>query len=187
MVVTLEFLWIRSIVVCAGTAESADGFARWYSRLLRTVSHIDVSVGDFILFYRAMKTIYRLPKEQSAVAVRGPTVCTNRPIRPAASIFHDRLKRTISIRQTFPPQTIEDWKSARRYLPHRETSMSLSTTPTPRASSGSSSSPPAYSGIRLEPIPTIVARRDPTTCIPPLPDDGSEPLVEYATLYGGLE
>ena len=58
MVLTLEFLGIRPVSACAGAAESADGFTRWYSRLLRTVVRIDVSSDDFILFHRAMKTIF---------------------------------------------------------------------------------------------------------------------------------
>ena len=50
MVLTLEFLGIRSIGACVGAAESTEGFTRWYTKLLRTVVHIDVSSEDFSLF-----------------------------------------------------------------------------------------------------------------------------------------
>ena len=42
IVFTFEFLGIRSVLACAGTADSAEGFTRWYTRILRTVVHIDV-------------------------------------------------------------------------------------------------------------------------------------------------
>ena len=55
MVLTLEFLGIRSIRACAGEADSDEGYTRWYSRILRTVVYIDVRDDSFVLFHRAMK------------------------------------------------------------------------------------------------------------------------------------
>ena len=190
MVLTLELLGIRSIVACAGTADTTDGFARWYTRLLRTVVHIDVSGGDFILFHRAMKTIYRLSKEHSAVAVREPVVCISRPTRPTASVFRDRLKRAISIRQTFSPKLSKAGSRPTAISPKVKLSLSQSSTPSSRASRVSSSSPPAYGGFHLDPLPAIAARRDPTTFIPPPPDDGSEsPLsnTQHSTAMAGKQ
>ena len=167
MVLTLEFLGIRSICACVGTADTADGFARWYTRLLRTVVHIDVIGDHFILFHRAMETTYRLSKDHSAVAVRGRTIYSARPTRPAASVFHDHLKRTISIRQTFTPKQSNAGNRPTASSQKVKLSLSQSSNSSPRASRGASSFPPVHGGLHLDPIPT--------TCIPPLSDDGSEP------------
>ena len=58
IVLTFEFLGVRSITACAGSATSIEGFTRWYSRLLRTVVHIDTKDDSFRLFHRAMESIF---------------------------------------------------------------------------------------------------------------------------------
>ena len=62
MELTPKFLWARSIFACAGAADSPYGFTRWYTRILRTVVHIDVRTNEFAIFHRAMQAIYRLAK-----------------------------------------------------------------------------------------------------------------------------
>ena len=71
MVLTLEFLGIRSTVACAGASDSADGYTRWYSRILRTVVHIDVRSSEFALFRTVMLAIFRLSNAQFSDALLG--------------------------------------------------------------------------------------------------------------------
>ena len=59
--------------------------------------HIDTSDDSFILFRRAMKSVSRLSKTRSEASVRGDWM--DRPTRPASSVFHDRLKRSIAVRE----------------------------------------------------------------------------------------
>ena len=181
MVLTLEFLGIRPIRACVGGADSVEWYARRYSRLLRTVVHIDVQDGPFILAHRSTQTIYRLAKSHSAGAVRGDSDCVSRSTRPASSVYRDRLERAISITQSYTKHAkggprSED-RSARVKL-----SLIQSSTSSPRASPQASGFFPAYQGVKLDPRPSIEARsdRDPCAYVPPLSDDGSEPPVSHA-------
>ena len=76
-----------------------EGFARWYTRLLRAVVRIDVKDSEFILFHRALQTVYRLAKTHSVGADPMTSDWLSRSTRSATSVFSDRLKRSIAIRQ----------------------------------------------------------------------------------------
>ena len=101
LVLTSEFLGIRSVVACAGTADTAEGFTRWYSRILRTVVHIDVRTSEFALYRSVTQSIYRLSKAHLADASRKGLDCVARATRPASTAFHDRLKRSSDVRHGY--------------------------------------------------------------------------------------
>ena len=134
MVLPLEFLGIRSILACVGEADSAEWYTRWYSRILRTVSHIDVKDDQFILFHRARRNIYRLAKSHSASAVRGDSDCASRCTWPASSVFHDRLKRAVPISKTFKPKHATAGTRPTTSSPRVKLSLSQSSTPSSRVS-----------------------------------------------------
>ena len=159
-----------------GAADSVEGYTRWYSRLLRTVAHIDVKDDQVILFHRAMKTIYRLAKAHAAGAGRGDSDCVSRPTRPASSVHHDRLKRTIAIRRSYTSKHAKDGSRSSASSPNVKLSLSQSSTPASRASHQASSFAPSYQGVDLDPFPSIEARsdHDPSAYILPPSDDGSE-------------
>ena len=159
-----------------GAADSVEGYTRWYGRLLRAVVHIDVKVGQFILFHRATQTIYRSAKAHDAGAVRGDSDCVSRPTRHAASAYRDRLKRTIPIRQSYTTKHAKASSRSSASSQKVELSLIQSSAPSPRASPKASGFTPAYQGVHLGPFPSIEARndRDHRAYVPPPPDDGSE-------------
>ena len=57
---------------------------------------IDTSGDSFVLFHRAMKSVYRPSKLHSEATVRGERL--GRSTRPASSVLHDRLKRAMDVR-----------------------------------------------------------------------------------------
>ena len=157
-----------------GAAESSDGFTRWYSRILRTIVHIDVKDDQFILFHRAMQNIYRLAKSHDAVAGRDESDRVSRSTRPASSVIQDRLGRTISVRQSMVGKHakaghLPDDRSANVRL-----SLSHSGATSSRASPPYDVPFPTYQGVKRDPIPPTVAQNDhqPSAHIPPPPDDG---------------
>ena len=79
---TFEFLGVRSINACAGSSTSLEDFARRYSRLLRTVVHIDTKDDSFRLFHRATQAIFRLSTSH-ANTIPGPERI-DRPTRPSS-------------------------------------------------------------------------------------------------------
>ena len=85
-----------------GTADTVEGFTRWYARLLRTVVHIEVKDDSFILFHRALQTVYRLDRLHSAGAEPKVSDWLSRATRHATSVLSDRLKRSIATRQVAP-------------------------------------------------------------------------------------
>ena len=89
---------------------------------------------DFILFHRAMKTIYRLAKSHAAVAVRDDTVCISRSTRPASSVHRDRSKRMISPRHSRIPKLARAGRRSSDSSQRVELSLSQSISPTSRAS-----------------------------------------------------
>ena len=187
LVLTLEYLGIRPIRACVGAADSVEWYTRWYGRLLRTVVHIDVKDDQFILFHRAMQTIYRLAKAHASGAVRGDSDCVSRPTRPAPSVYRDRLKRTISISQSYTTKHAQASSRSSASSPKVQLSPSQSSTPSSRASPQASSFTPSYQGVHLDPFPSIAARNDHdhSAYVPPPPDDGSEspfPNTQLPTL-----
>ena len=167
-----------------GAADSVEGYTRWYGRLLRAVVHIDVKVGQFILFHRATQTIYRSAKAHDAGAVRGDSDCVSRPTRPAPSVYRDRLKRTISISQSYTTKHAQASSRSSASSPKVQLSPSQSSTPSSRASPQASSFTPSYQGVHLDPFPSIAARNDHdhSAYVPPPPDDGSESPLSNAQL-----
>ena len=96
IVLTFEFLGVRSITACAGSATSIEGFTRRYPRLLSTVVHIDTKDDSFCSLHRAMLAIFRL--STSNVNATPCPEWIDRSTRPSSSVYSDRLKRQIAVR-----------------------------------------------------------------------------------------
>ena len=184
MVLTLEFLGIRPIRACAGEADSDEGYTRWYSRILRTVVYIDVRDDSFILLHRAMQTIYRLAKSHDVGAVRGESVCVSRSKRHASSLHHDRLERTISIRQSYTSKRAKASNRSSDSSPMVKLSLSQASTPSARASPRSAAFVPSYQGVVLDPFLPTEDRgdRDPSAYIHPPSDGGGESPASRAQI-----
>ena len=60
MAMALDLIGIRTTIACAGSEDTAGCFTRWYSKILRTVVHIDVRTNENTLFRSVMHAIYRL-------------------------------------------------------------------------------------------------------------------------------
>ena len=155
-----------------GSADSANGFTRWYKRLLRTVVHIDVETDEFTLFHHAMQSAYRLARAHSADATKGATDFASRPKRPASSVLHDRVKRACAVRQIcsnkIPRRKTPGSPSAKLSLSQSSTFSSVTSLP--------SASQPSLVSLRCAQHPydagPIESRSIGLT--PPLPDDERE-------------
>ena len=163
MVSTLEFLGPRSIRACVSAAESVEGFTRWCSKILRTVAHIDAKDDQFILFRCAIQTIYRLAQSLAAGAVRGDSDSVSRSTRPASSVFHDRLKRAISIRQSYVRKHARAGNRPDASSPRVKLSLSQSSTPSSRASQQESGLLPSTKVLRS--ALTLLLRREAITIL----------------------
>ena len=80
-----------------GPTDSVEGFAWRYSRILRTVVHIDTSDDSFILFRRVVKAVFRLSNPHANSPTRSEWI--DRSARPSSSVYNDRLKRSIAVRE----------------------------------------------------------------------------------------
>ena len=109
-----------------GSGDSVEGFTRWYSRILRTVVHIDTSDDSFILFHRAMKAVYRLSKPHAETFAKGERI--DRPARPASSVYHDRLKRSIAVREVSISKSSKAGASSKASSPRAKLTLSQPST-----------------------------------------------------------
>ena len=159
-----------------GAADSVDGLTRRYSKILRTVAHIDLKDDQFILAHRAMQTIYRLGKCHTAGACRDDSDCASRSARPASSVFRDRLGRAISFRQSFVRKRAKAGDPSDVSSMKVELSLIQSSTPSSRGPPQFDGLVARYQGVDLDPFPPIVARsdHDPSAYIHPPPHDGIE-------------
>ena len=179
----LEFLGVRSITACVGSADSADNFTRRYTRILRTVVHIDVRTNGFTLFHRAMQTVFLLARARSADANTGVAGIASRSTRRDSAIFPDRLKRSISIRLACANKFPKAATASKPGSPRVKLSLSQSSTISSRSSIPSTSQP-ALVGDQSVRHPSDAWSLEPhdTGLAPPLSDDGRGVSPQSRTL-----
>ena len=99
-------------------------------------------------------------------------------------MFHERLKRTISARQSLANIRANSGTLSDVSSPKVKLSFSQSSTPSSLAAPHSVGLVPAYRGVVLDPFLPIEARgdHDPSAYIPPPPDDGGESPASRAQL-----
>ena len=153
MALTLEFLGIRSIIACAGSSDTSEGFTRWYSKILRTVVRIDVRSNEFTSFRSVAQTIYRLAKAHLADANLRGLDCVARATRPASSAFRDRLKRTIAARQVYTSKQKKTSTKSGTVPPRIRIGLSQITT-TPSRTSQPSARISSTHGVDAQPTPS---------------------------------
>ena len=149
-----------------GSADSVEGFTRWYSRILRAVVHIDASDDSFILFHRARKAVFRLSNSHANSSTRSEWV--DRPTRPASSVYSDRLKRPIAVREVSTSKSAKAGASSKASSPRVKLSLSQPST----GPLGSSQ----RNVTRSSSQESKLALTQPTRSefeLPPLSDDGS--------------
>ena len=178
IVLTLEFLGVRSITACVGSADSAENFTRWYTRIRRTVVHIDVGTNEFALFHRAMQTVFRHAGAHSADANTGVDGIVSRSTRPASTIFPDRSKRSVAIRNQYSNKFLKAATASKPGPPMVMLSLSQSITISSRSSIPSTSQPSSV-GDQSVRHPSDAWSFEPhdTGLAPPLSDGGSEPPI----------
>ena len=109
-----------------GSADSAEGFTRWYSRTLRTVVHIDASDDSFCPYHRAAKDVFSLSNSHVSSPTRSEWV--DRPNRPASSVYSDRLKRSIAVREVSTSKSAKAGASSKAKSPRAKLSLSQPST-----------------------------------------------------------
>ena len=109
------------------------------------------------------QTIYRLAKSHSAGAVQGGSDCVSRSTRPASSVFHDRLERAISIRQSYVRKRAKAGSRPEASSPRVKLSLSQSSTPSSRASRQESGLLPSTKVLRS--ALTLLLRREAITIL----------------------
>ena len=184
MVSTLESLGVRSINACVGAAEPFEAFTRRCAKIIRAVVHIDVEDVQFVLFHRAMQSIYRIAKSHSAVAGLSESDRVSRSTRPAFAVLHDRLKRTISVRQSLVSKHAAAGHLSGDSFPKIRISLSQASAPSSCVSFRYDVPLPTYKGVRMDPIPPLAARSGfhPAEFPHPPPDGGSESPASRAQL-----
>ena len=189
MAAKLEFIGIRPTSACAGVAESSEGFARWYSKILRAVVHIDAKGDHVILFHRAMQNIYRLAKSHDADSRRGESDRASRSTRPASSALQDRPERTISVRQSMASKRAKAGHLSDDGSPKVRLSLCHSGTTSSRAPSHCDVPFSTYRGVELDPIHPIAhgAIAIPSRTSPRRPMTVARPCFARQTLHIGFE
>ena len=137
--------------------------------------HIDVRTNEFTLFHRAMQTVYRLSRAHSADANTGVADFASRTTRPASTISHDRLKRSISIRQACSNKLARAGAVSKSGPPRVKRSLSQSSSVSSR-SSVPSTFPPSIGDGRSVRHPSDAGPIEPhvNSLTPPLSDGGGE-------------
>ena len=132
-----------------------------------------------------MQSIYRLAKAQLSDATLGGVGRIARATRPASSIFHDRLKRTIAARQVYTNKQKKTSPRPGMGSPRIRVSLSQSTSVSSRTSQpwGSVASP---HGLNTQTSPSVrEIDHIPSDHVDPHSDEESESIARRPTARPG--